>query len=243
VTNVAAQLNACYHSILWDCGSLAVTLGDGSGGPLKTDDYALLNTFLANLAHNGGVYLSGDDVAEILNEHAGASAVTFRSTYMPFTLITGDHRATPTSFRISPTIKAWPGRAFTDDFFIFGGCPRRSTTSMCWALRARREWRCRYNTAQTSSAAVVSNQVLNANGKSATVVMSGFSLAQLRDDELNGIFDRAQYLVGILYRLGYILPQVVGVPSAIGGNHLAQNYPNPFNRRRASPSHSKSAQR
>ena len=228
VTNVAAQLNACYHSILWDCGSLAVTLGDGSGGPLKTDDYALLNTFLANLTQNGGAYLSGDDVAEMLNEHAGASAVTFRSTYMPFTLITGDHRAAPSSFRISPSIKAWPGRTFTDDFFIFGGCPEINDFDVMGAsITSRVEMS--YNTAQTSNGAVLSNQVLNANGKSATVVMSGFSLAQLRDDELNGLFDRAQYIRGILYRFGYNLPQVVGVPSAIGDNHLAQNYPNPFN--------------
>ena len=223
VTNVANQLSACYREILWDTGSLSLTLGDGSGGPLKTDDYGLLNTFLGNLASPGGVYLCGDDVAEYLDGYAGASAVAFRSTYMPFTLINHNHRLAPTLFRISPNVMPWPGRAFSDNFFAFGGCLEINDFDVIGASGTS-QVQMSYNTASSPNGAVVSN----ANGN-ARVVLSGFSFVYIRDNELNGILDRAQHLRDVLFSLGAILPVVSGADPEAPMNSLAQNYPNPFN--------------
>jgi hypothetical protein len=223
VTNVAAQLSAAYRAILWDCGALSTTLGDGTGDPEKTDDYALLNTFLGNLGPNhGGVYLSGDDVAEVLNEQSGASAATFRSTYLPFVLINGNHRIAPTSLRISPTLVHWPGRAYSDDFFVFGGCPELNDFDVLGASGTT-QVQMSYATAQSANGAVIAHTQGNA-----TVVLSGFSLANVRDDELDGILDRAKFFRDTLMYMGFIFSSlsVVSPPPSVT---LAQNYPNPFN--------------
>ena len=223
VTNVANQLKACYDAIMWDCGPLSVTLGDGSGDPEKCDDYALLNAFLAGSATDRGVFLSGDDVAEYLNGYAGASAVTFRSLYMPFTLINDNHRLAPSLFRISPTIVPWPGRWFSDSFFVFGGCAELNDFDVIGSSGTS-QVQMSYNTASNPNGAVVSN----VNGH-ARVVMSGFSLATLRDNELDGIFDRAKFVRDVLFGLGFNLPATSGADDGVPLSRLSQNYPNPFN--------------
>jgi hypothetical protein len=223
VVNVANQLKACYSGIMWDCGPLSVTLGDGSGDPEKTDDYALLNAFLAGSTTSTGVFLSGDRVAEYLAQYAGASAVQFRSTYMPFTLINNNHRLAPSLFQISPNVMPWPGRWFSDSFWVFGGCAELNDFDVIGASGTS-QVQMSYNTAQSPNGAVVSN----VNGH-ARVAMSGFSLATLRDNELDGIFDRAKFVRDVLFGLGQNLPSITGADDAVPVSRLSQNYPNPFN--------------
>jgi FlgD Ig-like domain len=226
VKNVGAQLNAAYRKILWDSGDLSITLGDGTGTPEKTNDYAVMNTFLNNLTLPGGVMLLGDRQAEELNGYPGASAVAFRSTYLPFTLINGNHHLAPTSFAISPSIKAWPGRAYSDNFTIFGGCPGLNDFDVIGASGSTRV-EMSYITASSANGAVVSNQ--GSNGTTTwTVIQAGFSLAYLRDDELDGIKDGAKFLRDSIFYMGNPLGQVVGAGPALK-NSLSQNYPNPFN--------------
>lgn len=225
VYNVAAQLNAAYRKIIWDSGLLSITLGDGSGDPEKTDDYALMNTFLGGLSLNGGVMLLGDRQPEYLNGYAGASAVTFRSTYMPFTLINNNHRLAPSSFAISPKMMAWPGRAYTDNFVLFGGCPGLNDFDVIGASGTSLV-QMSYNTASNVNGGVVSN--ISATNPLAHVLMTGFSLNYVRDDELDGISDRAKFLRDSIFFMGNPLGQVVGAGPALK-NSLAQNYPNPFN--------------
>ncbi|HET6349536.1 MAG TPA: T9SS type A sorting domain-containing protein [Candidatus Krumholzibacteria bacterium] len=223
VYNVAQQLNACYRKIIWDSGPLSITLGDGTGDPEKTDDYLLMNTFLGNLTNPGGVMLLGDRQSEYLDGYAGASAVSFRSTYMPFTLINNNHRLAPTLYAISPHIIHWPGRAYSDDFIIFGGCPALNDFDVIGASGTSRV-EMSYNTATNPNGAVLSN----VNGL-ATVIMTGFSMAYVRDDELDGISDRAKFLRDSIVYMGNPLGQVVGAGDSPKVNSLSQNYPNPFN--------------
>jgi hypothetical protein len=222
VYDVAQQLNACYRKIIWDSGPLAITLGDGLGDPEKTDDYLLMNTFLGNLVNPGGVMLLGDKQPEYLDGYIGASAVAFRSNYMPFTLINKNHRLAPSSFGISPKIIHWPGRCYVDDFFIFGGCPGLNDFDVIGASGSS-QVEMSYNTASNANGAVLSN--VNGN---AHVLMTGFSLNYVRDDELDGISDRAKFLRDSIFWMGNILPQVVPAGPALK-NSLSQNYPNPFN--------------
>jgi hypothetical protein len=58
--------------------------------------------------------------------------------------------------------------------------------------------------------------------------MSGFSFAYVRDDELDGISDRAKFLRDSIVYMGNPLGQVTGAGPALK-NSLSQNYPNPFN--------------
>jgi len=229
VTNVAAQLNACYRKIIWDSGTLSITLGDGSGNPEKTDDYATMNSFLSNLTNNGGVMLLGDNQPTFLNGYAGASAVTFRSTYMPFTLINTNHRTSGIAgMSISPAMKAFPARAYTDNFNLFGGCPGLNDFDVIGAAGTSRV-EMSYVTASSANGGVVSNVAVNGNGKNATVIQTGFSLNFVRDDELDGISDRAKFLRDSIVYMGNPLNQVTGAGGPALKNSLAQNYPNPFN--------------
>jgi hypothetical protein len=223
VYNVVNQLNAAYLKIVWDSGPSAITLGDGAGNPEKTDDYAVMNTFLANLAVPGGVMLLGDKVAEYLNGYASPSAVTFRSSYMPFTLINNNHRLAPSLFPISPSVKFWPGRAYADNFNLFGGCAGLNDFDVIGATGTSRV-EMSYLTASTANGAVVSNK----NGL-ATVIMTGFSMAYVRDDELNGISDRAEFLNRSFLYMGNDFGPTTGGGSPVLKDGLAQNYPNPFN--------------
>jgi hypothetical protein len=229
VYNVAAQLNAAYRKIIWDSGLLSITLGDGSGDPEKTDDYATMNSFLSGLTNNGGVMLLGDRQPTYLNGYAGASAVTFRSTYMPFTLINDNHRTSGIAgMTISPKMIAYPARAYSDNFILFGGCPGLNDFDVIGASGTSLV-QMSYVTASSANGGVVSNQVINGNGKTATVIQTGFSLGFVRDDELDGISDRAKFLRDSIVLMGNPLGQVTGAGGPALKNSLAQNYPNPFN--------------
>lgn len=229
LVSVAGQLNASYRVVVWDCGSLPVTLGDGISR--KANDYAMLNTFLGGLTGNGGVFLLGDDVAENLAVSPAAEAVAFRSTYMPFTLGSGDHVAA--GMGISPKVVHWPGRAFNtglnNDFFVFGGCPQINDFDVLQASGTSRI-EASYGTAQSTNGAVVSNRVVSgfANGTCAIV---GFSLAAIRDDELDGISDRALFLRDLVRYSGAGYGGVISGAGPTLRNSLSQNYPNPFNPR------------
>ena len=227
LTNIAGQLNAAYHVVLWDCGSLPVTLGDGISR--KANDYAMLNSFLGNLTFNGGVFLLGDDVPENLIASPAAEAVAFRSIYIPFTLASGDHVAA--GMGISPKIVHWPGRALStglnNDFFIFGGCPEINDFDVLHASGTSRI-EASYVTAQSASGAVVSNKVPGGPATK-TCAIVGFSLAAVRDDELDGISDRALFLRDLVrYSGAGPSAPITGAGPSLS-NSLAQNYPNPFN--------------
>jgi len=235
VYNVQQQLNDCYRKIVWDSGPLAITLGDGSGDPEKTDDYATMNTFLGNLTNPGGVMLLGDKQGEYLAAYGGASAVTFRSLYMPFTLISDNHRqftqngppnTNPNT--ISPKVISWPGRCYTDNFVLMGGCPALNDFDILGASGSSLV-EMSYNTASSANGAVLSN--VNGNAR---VLMTGFSLLYQRDwdlgfpNENDGIDDGAKFLRDSFFWMGNDLPGVTDA-GPVRKNSLAQNYPNPFN--------------
>jgi hypothetical protein len=227
VYDVQQQLNDCYKKIIWDSGPSAITLGDGSGDPEKTDDYDLVNTFLDNLTNPGGVFLLGDKQAEYLDFYSGTSAVNFRSNYMPFTLINNNHRLAPTLFAISPKVMFWPGRCYSDNFVVFGGCAALNDFDVIGASGSSLV-EMSYVAAASANGAVVSNIGLLPNNVNAHVIMTGFSFTYLRDDELDGVSDHAKFLHDSLEWMGNIINDPVPAGPALK-NSLSQNYPNPFN--------------
>ncbi len=221
VTDVATQLHGHYRRILWDAGDITQNLGDGTGAPEKTNDYAMVNLFLGGLPNPGGVYICGDDYAQGLNTAAGASAVTFKSTYVTFTLTTGNHRP---SFGVSPIVMGAAGTALENQSFVaWGGCPLfndfdvMTPTGATFAAMT-------YGTATGTNAAVISKTTGNAR-----VVASGFSFIYIRDDDEDGIMDRASHLEKLLCALGDCEGTPTSAPAATAVNRLEQNYPNPFN--------------
>ncbi len=219
VTNVANQITANYRAILWDAGDITQTLGDGTGAPEKSNDYAMVNSFLAGLSTPGGIYVCGDDYPAGLNTAAGGSAVTFKTTYVTYSLVTGDHRPT---FGISPIGVRVAGPFSGDTFIISGACPSLNDLDVMTATGTSVK-AVSYNAA-ANNAAAVSKVTGNAR-----VMISGFSFAYIRDDEQDGVMDRAKHLTDILTFLGGSPSPPTDAPMASFVNRLEQNYPNPFN--------------
>jgi hypothetical protein len=223
VQDVEVQLLDCYLKIIWDCGDLSVTLGEGNAIPEKTDDYQLLIDFLDNLANPGGVYIGGDDVAEQLAAYA-LSGVTFRTDWLSYTLTTGNHRP---AHGITPKGTHVVGFCFSDSFWIFGGCPLLNDFDVM-APGSSAQMEMTYNANTGTNGAVISQVSNNSNGVDVGVIMSGFSFIYIRDDESDGFMDRAVFLRAILLWLQNLIPQPTPT-GTVAKNSLSQNYPNPFN--------------
>jgi hypothetical protein len=205
--------------ILWDAGDLTQSLGDGTGAPEKSNDYAMVNAFLGGLTSPGGIYICGDDYGAGLNTAAGASAVTFKSTYVTYSLITGNHRP---SFGTSPLGVGPTGSAFAGDtFFIYGGCPLINDFDVMTAVGSSVK-QLAYNDA-ANNAAVISKVTGNAR-----VMISGFSFIYIRDDDENGVMDRTKHLFDIMVWMS-TSPNQPTDTKPVAVNVLQQNYPNPFN--------------
>ena len=225
VSNVAVQLAGPYRKILWDSGDLAVTLGDGSGTPEKTNDYGLLNLFLDGLAVDGGVYLCGDDLAEQLSGYGGPSALTFRTSNLPFVLTSGNHRS---AYGVSPVATS-AGLCFTSDatFVAQGGCPLLNDFDVLEPSGAS-AMEIAYGAAAGTNGAVLSQRRVNGNGATVGVLLSGFAFEYIADDDQDGVSDRADHLHDVITWLGNAVGQATGAAPALQTT-LSPNYPNPFN--------------
>jgi hypothetical protein len=232
VTDVATQLNGNYQKIIWDAGDLPQALGDGTGAPEKSNDYAMVNAFLGGLGTPGGVYICGDDYLAGLNTAAGGSAVTFKSTYITYTLTTGNHRPT---YGIAPAGIGVAGQAFNGDkWIIFGGCPLINDFDVAMPTGGTVGQTLYDNvlTPPTVPSPITGDaegyaEISKATGN-AKVMISGYSFIYIRDDETDGTRDGSRHLRDILVYLANNPPQPTDAkPLAV--NRLEQNYPNPFN--------------
>jgi hypothetical protein len=236
VTNTSAQLVDVYRKILWDTGNLSTGLGNGTGTPEKTDDYALVNAFLNGLQSSGGVYIGGDDAAQELAAYQsaimgpngeGIEAVTFRTTWMTHQLVTGSARET---FGINPVGEAVAGGCYEHDpsFVIYGGCPLINDFDVMQPLgTAANEITYGPGDATSNNGAVLGQRTDNGTTE-VGVLFGGFSFAYIRDDDEIPMQDRASFLYSTLQWLGNNPPEPTPV-TPVAVNRLDQNYPNPFN--------------
>ncbi len=225
VTDVATQLNDHYQKIIWDTGDLVTGLGDGSPLTEKSNDYALVNAFLGNLTSPGGVYLGGDDLPSELNTAAGASAVTFKSTYITYTLSTNNARPI---YGIAPQGTGTAGGAFAGDtWIIFGGCPLINDFDVMVPTGSSVSHSTYLDLVSPAGDPVGHAEIGKVTGN-ARVMLAGYSFCYIRDDEENGVLDRALHMRHILLYLNNNPQQPVGVNPTMA-NRLDQNYPNPFN--------------
>ncbi len=230
-TNVYAQLLACYRKIIWSTGVL--TVGNVSDGTIrKTDDFALLQTFVDNLPGPGGVYFTGDNIAEEWAGMSGASAIAFRSTFMNFTYDGGDHAATGVGY--SPLMVGASGGMFdgtfgVDSLVAYGGCPGPVSRFDVLSPLGTSQLEASYRGGGTSQGAILSQRTINSLGNDVGVVLSGFRFNMIRDARPTGVPDRAEHLHAILSWLGTVLDSPVDAGTSGYRNTLAQNRPNPFN--------------
>ena len=232
VTDVFQQVIGCYRKIIWNTGDLSRgTIGDGSGNPDYADDAGLLYTFLNHLNNTGGLYLSGDDLADELSGLSSGSALSLKS-YINYNLIDGDH--VNQGVGISPLAVGEPGSIFTDIFgpdslVAFGGCPIVNDFDVI-EQTGTATLQASYHGNYEKEGAVVAQASVNASGFAVGVVLSGFSYHYIRDTRPAGVPARVEHLRNIITWLGNLLPQPVGGGAQSAAiNELSQNYPNPFN--------------
>jgi hypothetical protein len=230
VTNVTTQIIGCYRKIIWNTGDLNIGLiGDGTGTPEKSNDAFVLNTFLDFLPNTGGVYFSGDDLAEEWAGLTGADAIALRN-FITHNVTDTDH--VNFAGTISPNSVGVTGGCFdhvsgADVIVAYGGCalindfdvlePTGTATSEMT-----------YAGGPATASSVIGQVTLNTAGFNVGVILSGFSYHYIRDAAPASVPARVEHLFDILSWLTNTPVIPTGVKTA-GAYALNQNYPNPFN--------------
>ncbi len=227
VVNVSQQLLPFYGTIIWNSGDLKDGLiGDGTTNIDKSDDAALLLAFLDGLTSTGGIYFSGDNIAEEWPSYSG-SAIPLRDTYIQHTLVDGDHIAFGQP--LSPFVLGESGGCLDGDTLVaYGGCLAINDFDVLSASGPS-TIEASYGAAGSGAGAIVAQQTINPENMPVGVVLSGFSFHEIRDVEASGIPARAVHLRKILTWLGNPIPSPTNARPSPYSNSLAQNYPNPFN--------------
>jgi hypothetical protein len=233
VTNVFNQLLPCYRKIIWNSGSQERGLiGDGTGSPQKSDDALALLTFLDNLASPGGIYISGDNIAEEWQTLTG-SAIPLKDTYIQHTLVNGDHVVQ--GFGVSPLVIGEPGSCFdhgilgVDTLIAYGGCEVQNGFDVLAPTGASTQEMRYAGGTPGQDGAVLAQQTLNLDSVMVGVILSGFDFSFIRDHRPTSSPARAEHLRDILIWLGNTVGPVTSTSSPKLESYLDDNYPNPFN--------------
>jgi hypothetical protein len=228
VADPMQQLVPVYDAIVWGTAyRSSQSVPDGVSG--KSDDFAVLKTYLDNRLGPGGVYLSGQHVADWWASSNAPSAAALRAGYLDFTVANTDH--VDAGLGASPLVIGTSGGCFDhpagpDTTVAFGGCgvfAHFDVLTPQGAAVAEAVY------TPGGPAAIVSQRTTNPQATDVGVILSGFGLESMRDDRPAALPDRAEHLGDILWWLAGLAqtPSVVVPP--LTRNALAQNYPNPFN--------------
>jgi hypothetical protein len=237
VYNVQSQITDIYRKIIWNTGDLTIGLiGDGTGNPEKADDAFLLSSFLNNLNNTGGVYFSGDNIADELDGLAGANVAALKG-FIGYTLDNGDHKDVPLGinpFGIGTDGSgADEGTCFydgdPDTLIAYGGCPVVNNFDVISPISGTSLLEMRYSGLGNTGGAIVSQRTENSKADTVGVLLSGFSFHYIRDHDTDGILDRHTHLYRVISWLQNVVNPPTGAPSSKYAYALEQNYPNPFN--------------
>jgi hypothetical protein len=231
VADASQQIMGHYRKIIWSTGDLeAALIGDSTGSVPSSDDFGLLYEFLAQGSNRPGLYITGDNIAEVWNEQTGTDAIRLRNDYMDFTMIDGDHVALGQP--LTPLVVGEPGSCFDhpsgpDLMLAYGGCSPIADFDVLQPAGGS-SLAMSYS-GSPANGAVLTQVTPNTAGDTAKVVLSGFSYDVIRDDVRQTVPDRVEHLLDIIRWL----ENDVDTPTSVRHtppleNHLAQNYPNPF---------------
>jgi hypothetical protein len=226
VTDVITQLNGNYNAILWDCGDITPTLGDGTSQTDKSDDYALINVFLANLSSPGGVYIGGDDVPQSIAAATSASADIFKTVYITYNLTSGDAHPTYGVAPIGTGMPSGPGGQGVfagDTWVIYGGCPSLNDFDVMEPTGST------VLQSTYGPPAGVNGAEISQNTGNARVLLGGYAFMSIRDDEEDGVLDRAKHFFNLHIYLASLPGGGLTDVTPTSVDRLEQNYPNPFN--------------
>jgi hypothetical protein len=242
VVNTITQLIGPYRKIIWNTGNLDQGLiGDGTVTGEKSDDAQMLWTFLDQHTEEGGIYFNGDNIAEEIPALTGLFVPNLL-TYMPHTLVNGDHVAQ--GYAVSPLVIGEVGGMFdhspfppnpptiVDTMIAYGGCALINDFDVLAPAGASTQEMKYDGGVAGSNGAIIATKTVNAAATTMGVVLSGFSFHYIRDDGYGGLGyepDRAHHLRDILVYLENTPGLPTSTRSTDYSNSLSQNYPNPFN--------------
>jgi hypothetical protein len=234
VLDVAQQLIPVYNKIVYNTGPLTVAFGDGSGTPDKSDDTGMMLTFLDFKITPGGVYLSGDDVADVwLNDFTSGTATALRTQFMSFGLQDPNHTALVdiAPYGVGTATGFFQDGLGPDTLVAFGGCPGINDFDVLTATGTAVVQMNYVDTRLgTTVPAILSQTTNNSNSQDVKFVLSGFSFHYVRDAFPAAVPARSEHMHRILTWLGNIIDDPVGTrPVDVTKNELNQNVPNPFN--------------
>jgi len=227
------QIVNVYRTIIWSSGNLERgTIGDGTGSPEKSDDFALLYQWLDVSFKGPGLYISGDHVATEWRGTAANGAVALRTKYLSFGTFGGRGDHVFHGEAVSPTLTA-VGSSFIhqgipDQLIVYGGCPVIDAFDVLEPTGAAQ---IEFPYPVSGDGAVISQTTTNMASTPATVVLSGFSYDNIHNVTVGFPPARVEHLRDILTKFGNAVPQPTGVEPDLPQhvNALDLNYPNPFN--------------
>jgi len=234
---VSGQVTDVYHKIIWNSGDLSTgTIGDGSGSPEKSKDMQLLVNFLDQSSiWNPGLYISGDDIAEEMKTQ-GTFATLF--AFINYNLTNGDHiaegaatAALVVGFPPATIFQHAGPPVVIDTLVAFGGCPIINDFDVLEPTGTAITQMYYNDLNPVTGAAVISQETINAQTKTARVVLEGFSYHYIRDDQVAYPNDRVDHLTHIIRWFENTVNLSTGTGHTPLSNSLSQNYPNPFNPR------------
>jgi hypothetical protein len=231
VVDAYQQLLPLYKKIIWNSGNLnRGTIGDGVVANEKTDDYALLYTFVDQSILDPGLWIGGDLIGAEWVTLGTASPIQLRTAYMNFNLVDSDHG--DLGLPISPLVIGATGGAFEtiagpDTMVAFGGCPGINQFDVLEPTGLSQAEA--YYNGNTAYAAILSQTTVNAQGSTAKVLFSGYSFHNIRDDRPVPVMDRVIHMKRALEFLGNTPDEPTSVDPTFYRNSLSQNRPNPFN--------------
>ena len=234
VVDVAQQLIPIYQKIVYNVGNLVTAFGDGSGTPDKSPDTGMMLAFLDGKQTPGGVYLSGDDIAETwLNDFSSGSAIALRTQYISFGVAnTNASTLVGTApYGIGTATSFFQDGLGPDTLIAYGGCPAINDFDILVATgTAVVEMNYVDTQLGTAVPAIVSQTTNNPQSQDVKFVLSGFSFHYVRDAFPAAVPARSEHMHRILTWLGNIIDDPVGTgPVDVTRNELNQNIPNPFN--------------
>jgi len=214
-------------------GAVGITGVHGAAGTTEARGAAL--AALDSIPpHSGGIYFSGDDIADDLyNRSAPGPDLIALQGWIPGTVTNNSHRNA--GYGASPLVVAEVPSCFSesnpDTLIAFGGCPTLNDFDLI-APAGSSALEMSYHGPPGTAGAIISQVTTNGKGAAAAVMLSGFSYHEIRQHGAPGGVgpDHVEHLGDILFWMGWFIPTGADQPPpAPDRNRLAQNYPNPFN--------------
>lgn len=229
VSSYYDQVLPYYRTIIWSSEGLSGgRIGDGVTD--KSNDYQFLYTFLDNLEHPGGVWLSGDNIAEDMLMSNTYNAISLRSRFINYSLTNSNHRLQ--GLGLNPFVVGIANGVFAsgsqpDSLIAHGGCPDISSFDVISQTGSYAEVDARYGAG--GPGAVVSQRTASFGGVIVGTLLEGFSFGRIADYRPLGVPAYVIHADRILSWLSNVLQDPVGVAPGHRGAELLQNYPNPCN--------------